>query len=364
MANNFFDLPFSEDTQIKLELYGEYLTEWIPVFVSAHKPFVNVVNIFDFFAGAGTDSKGNPGSPIIAIKTLMKFKQFLNRPDIKINLYLNDKESAYCERLKKAIDCLDFDKQNINVHISNLEFVEAYKTLKPKMRYAANLIFLDQFGIKYVDKVLFLDLITLKTTDIIFFVSSSTFKRFSEDENVRSVLGFDIEEIRKLQPSEIHRFVNKIYNSFIPETVNYSIAPFSIKKGSNIYGLIFGSGHPLGIEKFLNICWQKDKIAGEANFDIESSNIDPSTPFIFSEMNIPKKIDVFQTSLRESILKREITTDLELFIFMVNNGFTPDHVKPVIQKLIVEKKIVFKNPSLKSSTVWKKNRTPSSIQII
>ena len=38
------------------------------------------------------------------------------------------------------------------------------------MKNAANLIFLDQFGIKYVDKEMFLDLIALKTTDIIFFV--------------------------------------------------------------------------------------------------------------------------------------------------------------------------------------------------
>ncbi len=364
MAKDFFDIPFTEDTQIKLELYSEYLTEWIPVFVSAHKPFVNAVNIFDFFAGAGRDSKGNPGSPIIAINALMKYKQFLSRPDLSINIYLNDKDPKYCERLKANIEGLEFDKEHIKIHYSNMEFLQAYQTLKPKMKGAANLIFLDQFGIKYVDKPMFLDVINLKTTDIIFFVSSSTFKRFSEDENVHSILGYDIEEIKKLHPSEIHRFVHKTYDSFIPKNINYCIAPFSIKKGSNIYGLIFGSGHPLGIEKFLEICWQKDRIAGEANFDIEGSKIDVNAPFMFQEMNVPKKIDLFQSNLRESILKKELRSDLEVFAYMLNHGFISEHVKPVIQKLKEEKKITFKNPSFKTSTVWDKNRPPSQIILI
>jgi three-Cys-motif partner protein len=364
MSKDFFDIPFSEDTQIKLELYSEYLTEWIPVFISAHKPFVKVVNIFDFFAGVGRDSNGNPGSPIIAINALMKYKELLGRSDISINIYLNDKELKYSERLKANIEGLEFDKQNIRVHFLNMDFIHAYQTLKPKMKNAANLIFLDQFGIKYVDKPMFLDLINLKTTDIIFFVSSSTFKRFSEDENVHSILGFDIEKIKKLHPTEIHRFVHKTYDSFIPNDINYCIAPFSIKKGSNIYGLIFGSGHPLGIEKFLDICWQKDRIAGEANFDIEGSKIDVNAPFMFQEMNVPKKIDLFQTNLREAILKKELISDREVFAYMLNNGFTSEHIKPVIQKLKDENKITLKNPSFKASTVWKKNRSPSPIILI
>jgi len=50
---------------------------------------------------------------------------------------------------------------------------------------------------------------------------------------------------------------------------------FSIKKRGNIYGLIFGSRHLLGIGKFLDVAWDCDEIAGEANFDIERENVAP-----------------------------------------------------------------------------------------
>ena len=64
------------------------------------------------------------------------------------------------------------------------------------------------------------------------------------------------------------------------------------------------------------------------------------------------------------ILKKELRSDLEVFAYMLNHGFISEHVKPVIQNLKEEKKITFKNPSFKTSTVWDKNRPPSQIILI
>lgn len=44
--------------------------------------------------------------------------------------------------------------------------------------------------------------------------------------------------------------------------------PFTLKKGTNIYGIIFGASHPRAVDKFLKIVWDKDQVSGEANFDI------------------------------------------------------------------------------------------------
>ena len=43
MADDFFDKPFTEDTNVKLELYREYLKKWFPVFIAAKNPFVSLV---------------------------------------------------------------------------------------------------------------------------------------------------------------------------------------------------------------------------------------------------------------------------------------------------------------------------------
>jgi len=38
MSKEFFK-KFTEDTNVKLELYKDYLTEWLPVFISTSRPF-------------------------------------------------------------------------------------------------------------------------------------------------------------------------------------------------------------------------------------------------------------------------------------------------------------------------------------
>jgi len=365
MSKDFFEKPFDEDTTIKLEMYSDYLRKWIPVFLAKEIPFVFTINIFDFFAGVGYDSIDNPGSPILAIKALMEYPELLKRKDIVVNLYFNDCNENYCKRLNDNINQLDFDKSNIKIKILNKDFNIAFDELYPKMNKAANLIFLDQFGVKYIDKVFFQKLISITFTDILFFISSSTFKRFSQEESIKKIIGIDPEIVKETPSSQIHQLVTKTYNSFIPEEHSYCLAPFSIKKGSNIYGLIFGSGHPLGVEKFLEVCWKKDETTGTANFDIEGTGIDTNSPFLFAEMNVSKKIDYFQKELKDLILDGTLKSDLEIYVFMINNGFLGQHVKPIITELKKDNKITLKHPSFKCSTVWNtKKREPKKITLL
>ena len=62
-VRNLHQKPFDEGTRDKLKLYREYLCEWLPVFINGSS--VDILQIFDFFAGPGFDVNGNPGSPVI-----------------------------------------------------------------------------------------------------------------------------------------------------------------------------------------------------------------------------------------------------------------------------------------------------------
>ena len=90
---NLHDKPFDESTKDKLDLYRDYLREWLPVFIHSH--FVDTIQIFDFFAGPGTDLAGNPGSPVITcdeIRTALLSSR-AQHPTIKayFNEYEEDK---------------------------------------------------------------------------------------------------------------------------------------------------------------------------------------------------------------------------------------------------------------------------------
>ena len=58
--------PFHKATMLKLDIFRRCFREWFPVFV--HHPNIKKIYIYDMFAGSGTDSLGNPGSPIILLE--------------------------------------------------------------------------------------------------------------------------------------------------------------------------------------------------------------------------------------------------------------------------------------------------------
>ena len=63
--DSFFDKPFDEGTLTKLELFRLYVVEWFSTFAVNTDPTLKQITIYDFFAGAGCDSNGHNGSPII-----------------------------------------------------------------------------------------------------------------------------------------------------------------------------------------------------------------------------------------------------------------------------------------------------------
>jgi hypothetical protein len=115
--------------------------------------------------------------------------------------------------------------------------------------------------------------------------------------------------------------------------VDYHLAPFSIKKGSNIYGLIFGSAHPLGMDKFLNVAWKADEINGEADFDIHRDNFRPDQMRFDLDDFRPTKLAAFERGLESALTSRQITDEADVVRFCFRHGVKREHAEPVLRKL-------------------------------
>lgn len=228
----------------------------------------------------------------------------------------------------------------------------------------ANLLFLDQTGVKHINEETFLKIINLKQTDFLFFISSSTIKRFAEHPSISRYIKLSTEDIEKTPYHKIHRLVLEYYKSLIPKDKEYYLASFSLKKNSGLYGLIFGSGHVLGIEKFLTTCWSVDPERGEANFDIDDDKIQKGQFDLFTnEVKKPKKVDLFERELREKVLNKSLTTDKDIYLFTITNGFLPSHSKKIISQLIKESKIQKSTFNL-STKVCKLNAVITQVKLI
>lgn len=139
----------------------------------------------------------------------------------------------------------------------------------------------------------------------------------------------------------MHRKVLDHYKSLIGNGKKYFLAPFSIRKGANVYGLIFGTNHTLGIEKFLRVAWKRDALRGEANFDIDDERIDVLRPKLFEEMDKPNKRQVFEKNLTDEILKKGLVLRYGIYLYALNEGFQLKDVNSLLKKLKSDKRIDF-----------------------
>ncbi|MCZ8216177.1 MAG: hypothetical protein O9262_08060, partial [Cyclobacteriaceae bacterium] len=175
----------------------------------------------------------------------------------------------------------------------------------------------------------------------LFFISSSYLYRFKTLSEFTKYLdtckiGFDEKNYHSC-----HRAVLNFYKQQVPEDKEYYLGPFSIKKGSNIYGLIFGSNHTYGIEKFLKICWGLDPQRGDSNYDIDADKINPRAPSLFPQFNVPKKVQVFEEEMKKYLLSKEVHLLYDIYCFGLDKGFTPKYVNKILKEFKTDKKIDF-----------------------
>ena len=311
------------------------MQEWLPVFLRKGSNF-RCINIFDFFCGPGKDGIGQEGSPLITLDLLDQYLEQIKSLGISVSLYFNDSRKRKIKKLKEQISIRYPNMLPYEISFSSEKFEDVFKKSIPYMidKYSANFLFLDQNGIKHITKEIFTTIVNIQTTDFLFFISSSTLSRFNDNPEIKKYLCIPEEIISTSDYYHIHRNVLKYYRTLIPDNREYYLSPFSIKKGANIYGLIFGSGNLLGIEKFVNQCWKVDPNTGDSNFDIDNDKIDEDQMQLFPEIDRPKKVQGFEKELKDAILSKKLNTNIEIYKYALFNGFKAEHARKVISQLI------------------------------
>jgi hypothetical protein len=339
MTRDFHHTPFDEATCAKLGLFRDYITEWLPVWLSQARPSVPIT-IVDFFAGPGRDATGKDGSPLIAITQLRVFSSLIKARSAKVQLFLNEHSKAKAAELRAALAAQDLPPGLCTYEIHNLDFAEAFALLYPRLCQGPSLLILDQQGMKQISDEIFKKILTLSRADFVFFIASSFIRRFESHPVFQKYLKIPPGAVTSAAFNDTHRAVTRYYQDLATQDGgDYFVGQFSIKKGSNLYGLIFGSHHPLGLEKFLAACWKVDPERGEANFDIDDDQIDLNTPHLFAEMDRPLKLTLFQDALRSRILSGELKTDGDVYLDSLREGFLPAHGRAVLREIIKEKSV-------------------------
>ncbi|HRJ47097.1 MAG TPA: three-Cys-motif partner protein TcmP [Opitutaceae bacterium] len=346
--HRFHKEPYDAGTLTKLDIFEAYTQAWIPVFLSQPEPRFTEVHIFDFFCGPGTDSTGAPGSPLRILKQLKIYHashRLYGWDKVKIYVHLSDADHGKCSALAELIDTPDWKTPGVSVQVNTLLFEEALATHRAILENprAAKLLIIDQCGVNAVTDAVFHCLTKLPTSDFIFFLSSSTLNRFRDHPSIKVKID------RPEDSYHVHRLAFEHFKDLAD--ADYFLGRFSIKKPKgNIYGLIFGSAHPRGIHKFLEVAWNNDAISGEANFDIDRDNIAADELLLDLPVMRPKKIQEFESDLEATIRSGAINNESTLLRFLMEAGMTSRHSRTILKKLKDEHVIAceFNSPDIRN----------------
>lgn len=352
MAKNINDKPFDEGTLTKLSIFRKCFEEWLPVFIN--QEFIEKIYIYDFFAGSGYDKNGAPGSPIILLDVAkgdnMKYCKAVREKNKKVLFAFNEYEPKSKNQLKYELlksnitnfilKCKDDNcgktKCIYEAFISNKDFKEGFNSSNDKLQSTlrnkkyAKFILLDQYGFSQVDKDVFLNLVRSPTTDFIFFISSSFIKRFKEHPNTKKYIETHKITFDESNSKKCHIAIAEYFEHLLPNDVDeYYINHFTINKNGQYYGLIFGTNHSLGMEKFLKVCWEKDPLAGESTCNTQN-DFDASSLFGVLE---PNKIQSVKSEIKRSILNKEIKDNISGLKFALKKRCLPRIFTEVVKEL-------------------------------
>lgn len=345
---------FTEETKLKLDLFRECYREWFPVFV--HNPYIKHIYVYDMFAGSGKDSVGNPGSPIILFQEShgnkkQHCKSLLKGNAPKVSFAFNEYEPLKKEELQTNVSeelerckskCTEsscpFEKSFYYEHKDFSDLIESSEKFNQILsnKSYAKFILLDQYGFNQIHDNVFLKLTNSPNTDFIFFIASSFIKRFRNMPAVTAY--FDKNKIcyDETHPKECHRVITDYFRNLIPSEKEYYLHSFTIKKRSNYYGLIFGTSHSLGMEKFVKVCWKHDNQAGESNCNI---NNDFEQDSLFYNLTDTIKKNAIQEELESKILSSEISDNITGLKYALKQGCEPKLFVNVVKRLLEQDRI-------------------------
>lgn len=356
-VKDLHEKPFDEGTIVKLELFEEYAKEWLPTFIMSN---YKEVWIFDFFAGTGYDLTGTAGSSIRLLRQIKNQIGNIFQQGIKINVCLNEfDEEKYHELVDSCNRYLNENndvKRAINIHYIKCDFNELFPKCLSTIRKYPSLIYLDQNGVKFIAEKYLLELEKSETTDFLFYISSSYFWRFGEMDSFKNVIELDMDKVKRNPYKYIHIAILDYLKSILPINSKLSLYPFTIKKQSGMYGVIFGAKHRRAVDKFLKTAWEMNHLNGAANFDIDDDN--SKNQLDLFEGKKLTKIENFSYKLREKVQKGVLKTNEEIYNFALDEGHISQHASQVIKDMKKEGLIYYyeRSPLINYDQIYKNRR--------
>lgn len=329
--------PITPHTKAKHQILEEYLNAWFPILSRWDKRIVYL----DGFAGPGKYSKGEDGSPVIAINTILHHPMF--KKTIEVVFLFIDKDKSRSKILTETLsEKFSELPSNIKYEITTDNFSSSVKSLlddleKDDLNLAPTFAFIDPFGYSDFPMDLVTRLLNHKKCEVLINFMSRDINRFRDKTKALDNL-FGTPEWRKANSIKNTRErideLLKIYvNELKKRTGAQFVRTFRMidSDGKIIYDLVFATKHHMGMD---NMKKAMSKVVRNGIYSF-SDNSNPDQTYLFDYVDDLKEENIGSELIFDKF-KGKTVLDVEIRDFVLAD--TPFRKwKPMLKILEKEK---------------------------
>lgn len=290
----------------------------------------------DCHAGRGRHKTGDPGSPLVAIKTFLDHnakEEILSNSEIRFLFF--EKNQGCCELLEKEIEDMRPFPEDMYYKVINSDYRSELRQLIDSLeaegkQLAPSFFFLDPFGFKLpaslLQEILSHNRTELLVTFMVRFVDMALMsEEAGQEKNMDKLFGTDrwkdlrsIEEVKERRQAMLELYFEELGGDF------KSVLVMQNKQQTAKYYLLHITNHPKGRRRMKKAMW--DVSEGEYQIS-EADNLNQLT-LIEPEPNL--------TALRESLLRDfrgEQAPNEELEEWILSKRWRRKHLRQVLREL-------------------------------
>ncbi len=344
MPPNTTTWQLESHTKGKHLVLKNYMDAWLPIM----QRYNGRILFIDAFAGPGEYTGGEPGSPVIALRSLIDHKARMNG---EINYIFIEKNASRYEHLKTVLESLANEMpDNCNYQVINSTFDETLTEAlnhidEQKQHLAPSFVMIDPFGVSDTPMKTIGRILSNPKSEVYVSFMSRDINRFREHPNFEHHLD-DLFGCRKWRqginlPDGKDRisFFYDLYKSQLKAEGAKYVLHFELYEGNElVYAIFFGTGHLEGCDKMKQAIW---KVAPFGDYRFRGSKLDQLI-LLSDEMS---DFTILERTLRDEFRSKG-WVKIEDVINFVKSGATEFHsghlkdktLKPMEEKGEIEVK--------------------------
>lgn len=264
-------------TKAKHDLLLRYLAAWFPIMGRRMRKAI----VLDAFAGPGRYDKGEPGSPVLVLNTLLEHRDFHNWSSCEFVLLFNELDPERFESLGQVLAELreDVDPWPANVRLlepQNLSFEDLGRSMLDSLKgnnMAPTFAFIDPFGYKGLPLDLVAELVSFRMCELFIYFDFNSVNRFATagivDHHFDRLFGTDEYQHAPASGPARQQYLHDLYERQLRAAANFAyVRSFAMVNDSGHIGnyMFFCTRNLRAFDLMKAAMWRTDP-SGEYRFE-------------------------------------------------------------------------------------------------